>query len=166
MMRGDSHADHKDDHSGRRGKSPPTEPVAHSPKASHLLADASHDVPGKERRKRGLGNAPENIPQLLVIFTIHSLQTIELSAEFEVALEWPPYSQSRSFKEAFELPDTSRMPHFAQGLCFDLADTLAGDLKLAAYFFQGSAIPIHEPNRCSRTCLSRSVSVSRTSLIF
>ena len=33
-----------------------------------------------------------------------------------------PYSQAGSFKEAFELPDTSWMPHFAQGLRFDLAD--------------------------------------------
>src|SRR5436309_8411481 len=86
----------------------------------------------------------ENIPQLFVIFTIHSLHSIELSAESEVALEWRPKSQSGSFKEALELPDTSRMSHFAQGLCFDLTDTLPSDLELPPYFFQGSAISIDQ----------------------
>jgi len=56
-----------------------------------------------------------------------------------------PYSKSGSFKEAFELSNTSWMPHFTQGLCFDLADTLAGNLKLPPYFFQGSAISINQP---------------------
>ena len=36
------------------------------------------------------------------------------------------------------------MPHFTQGLCFDLANTLASDLKLPAYFFQRSAISINQ----------------------
>src|SRR4029453_16143632 len=54
-------------------------------------------------------------------------------------------SQSGSFKEAFELPNTSRVSHFTQGLRLDLANTLAGDLKLPAYFFQGSAISIDQP---------------------
>ena len=44
----------------------------------------------KNGDKRRLGNATENIPQLFVIFTIHSLQSIKLSAEVEVALEWQP----------------------------------------------------------------------------
>src|SRR5947207_15207128 len=70
---------------------------------------------------------------------------IELSAEMEVALEWQPYSQAGSFKEAFKLPDTSWMPHFAQCLCFDLPYTFAGDLKLPAYFLQGSAVSIDLP---------------------
>ena len=56
-----------------------------------------------------------------------------------------PYSQAGSFKEAFELPDTSWMPHLTQGLRFDLADALAGNLELPAYFFQGSAVPIDQP---------------------
>src|SRR5204862_7298713 len=86
----------------------------------------------------------ENIPQLFVIFTIHSLHSIELSAEAEVALEWRPKSQSGSFKEALELPDTSRMSHFAQRLCFDLTDTLPSDLELPPYFFQSPAISIDQ----------------------
>src|SRR6185437_14562532 len=88
MMRGDGHPDHDDQNGRRRGKSPPTEPAAHPIKASLLLANAPHHVPGKEWRKRRLGNAAENIPQFFVIFTIHSLQSIKLSAEWEVALEW------------------------------------------------------------------------------
>src|SRR6266487_4432533 len=54
-------------------------------------------------------------------------------------------SQSGSFKEAFKLPDTSWMSHFAQGLCFDLTYAFAGNLKLPAYFFQGSAVAIDQP---------------------
>src|SRR5690242_10597567 len=34
------------------------------------------------------------------------------------------------------------MPHFAQGLRFDLANTLASDLELAAYFLKGPAISV------------------------
>src|SRR5262249_13272615 len=37
------------------------------------------------------------------------------------------------------------MPHFTQCLCFDLANTLPGHLKLPADFFQGSAISINQP---------------------
>jgi hypothetical protein len=90
MMRGDSHTDHGDDKSRRRGKSAPTEPAAHPGKAGRLLANAPYHIPGKERGQRRLGNATENIPQLFVIFTIHSLQLIKLSVEVEVALEWQP----------------------------------------------------------------------------
>src|SRR5439155_18409309 len=46
---------------------------------------------------------------------------------------------SWGFKKTFKLSDTSRMPHFAQRLCFDLTDTLARDLELSAYLFQRSA---------------------------
>src|SRR5947209_7944749 len=145
MMRGDSQADHDDCHGRGRNKSPQTEPVSRPLERSCLLTNAPHHVPGKKRRQLRLGNATERIPQFLVIFTIHSLQSIELSAEMEVALEWQPYSEAGSFKEAFELPNTSWMPHFAQCLCFDLADALAGDLKLPAYFFQGSAVAIDQP---------------------
>src|SRR5215510_3767708 len=53
--------------------------------------------------------------------------------------------QTGSFKKAFELTYASRMPHFTQGLRFDLANTLASDLKLPAYFFQGPAISIDQP---------------------
>src|SRR5436309_9480769 len=132
MMRGDGQADHDDCRSGRRNKSPQTEPASRPLERSCLLTNAPHHVTGKKRRQLRLGNATERIPQFLVIFTIHSLQSIELSAEMEVALEWQPYSEAGSFKEAFELPNTSWMPHFAQCLCFDLADALAGDLKLPA----------------------------------
>jgi hypothetical protein len=40
----------------------------------------------------------------------------------------------RCFKEAFQLPNPGGMPHFAQGLCFDLPDPLASNLELPAYF--------------------------------
>jgi hypothetical protein len=36
------------------------------------------------------------------------------------------------------------MPHFAQGLCFDLADALASNLELSTYFFQRSAVAVDE----------------------
>src|SRR5262249_1798806 len=144
-MRGDSHTNHENDHSGCGGKSPPAKPAAHPLKASRFLADIPHHIPGKEWRKRGLGSTAEDIPQLLVIFAIHSLQSIELSIELEVALQWQSSSQSGSFKEAFELPNTSWMPHLAQGLRFDLTDSLAGDLELPAHFFKGSAISIDQP---------------------
>src|SRR5215831_1201379 len=36
------------------------------------------------------------------------------------------------------------MPHFAQGLCFDLADPLASNLELSAYFFQRSTVAVDE----------------------
>jgi len=87
-MGGDSHADHDNDSTRRRGKSPPIKPAAHPIKASHLLANAPYDIAGEEWGKPRLGKAAENIPQLFVILTIHSLQSIELSAELEVALEW------------------------------------------------------------------------------
>src|SRR5439155_26334980 len=144
MMRGDSQADHDDCHGGRRNKSQQTEPASRPLERSCLLTNSPHHVPGKERRQPGLGNTTEHIPQFLVIFTIHILQLIELSAEMEVALKWQSYSQAGSFKEAFKLPYTSWMPHFAQCLCFDLPYTFAGDLKLPAYFLQGSAVAIDQ----------------------
>ena len=91
-MRGDSHPDHDADNSGRRSKPPPTKPVADPRKVSGPRSDAPYHVSGEERRKRRLWNLAENVPQLLVIFTIHSLQSIELTAEWEVALEWQAYS--------------------------------------------------------------------------
>jgi hypothetical protein len=36
------------------------------------------------------------------------------------------------------------MPHFAQRLCLDLADSLASNLELPPYFFQRSAVAIDE----------------------
>src|SRR4029077_15219687 len=36
------------------------------------------------------------------------------------------------------------MPHFAQGLCLDLADPLASNLELPPYFFQRSAVAVNE----------------------
>src|SRR5215813_3791383 len=36
------------------------------------------------------------------------------------------------------------MPHLTQGLRFDLANALTSDLKLPAYFFQGSAISVDQ----------------------
>ena len=87
MMRGDSHAEHDDCHSGCCNKSPQAKPVSRQLETSRVLADLSQHVPGEERRKRGLGNTAENIPQLLVILRFHSLQSIELFAESEVALE-------------------------------------------------------------------------------
>src|SRR4030095_7093886 len=90
MMGGDGRADHDDDNSRRRGKSPPTEPAAHPIKASGLLANAPHHIPGEEWGQRRLGNAAENIPQLFVIFTIHSLPGIAMFSWVEVSLEWQP----------------------------------------------------------------------------
>src|SRR5437870_11504805 len=54
------------------------------------------------------------------------------------------YSNSRSFKESLQLSNSSWMPHFAQGFCFNLADSLAGNLELPAYFFQGSTVSIDQ----------------------
>ena len=48
------------------------------------------------------------------------------------------------FEEAFELPDAGRMAHLAQRFGFDLADAFAGDLKLAAHFFERAAVAIHQ----------------------
>src|SRR5205823_11093720 len=52
---------------------------------------------------------------------------------------------SGGFKETLELSDTSRMPHFAQGLCFNLTNPLAGNLELPAHFLQRSAVAIDQP---------------------
>src|SRR5678815_1528674 len=53
-------------------------------------------------------------------------------------------SNSRRFKETFQLPNPGWMPHFAQGLCLDLSDPLASNLKLPPYFFQRSAVAVDE----------------------
>src|SRR5512132_161813 len=53
-------------------------------------------------------------------------------------------SNSRRFKETFQLPNAGWMPHFAQGLCLDLADPLASNLELSPYFFQCAAVPVDE----------------------
>ena len=54
------------------------------------------------------------------------------------------YSNPRRFKETFQLPNPGWMPHFAQRLCLDLADPLASNLELPAYFFQRSAVAVDE----------------------
>jgi hypothetical protein len=87
MMRGDSQADHDDCHSRRCNKSSQAEPVSRPIGTSRFLADLSQHVPGEEWRERGLGNTPEDIPQLVVILTFHSFQSIEPFAGLEVALE-------------------------------------------------------------------------------
>jgi hypothetical protein len=89
-MRGDSHADHNDCHSGCCNKSSQAKPVSRPLETGRFLPDLSYHVPGKEWRKGGPGNTAENIPQLFVIFRFHSLQSIELTAVPEVALEWVP----------------------------------------------------------------------------
>ena len=76
MMRGDSHADHDDCHSGCCNKSSQAKPVSRSIETSCVLADLSQHIPGKEWRERGLGNTPEDIPQLVVILTFHSLHSL------------------------------------------------------------------------------------------
>src|SRR5688572_18181061 len=40
------------------------------------------------------------------------------------------------FEEALQLADAGGVAHFAEGLGFDLADALAGDLELFADFFE------------------------------
>src|SRR6266853_3053505 len=55
-----------------------------------------------------------------------------------------PRLNSRGFKESLQLSNTGWMPHFAQGFCFNLANALAGNLELPAYFFQGPAVPINQ----------------------
>src|SRR5215469_3372728 len=102
-MRGDSHTDHEDDHSGRRGKSPPAQPAAHPLEVSRFLPNIPHHVPGKEWRKLGLRHTAKNIPQLLVIFTIHTLHSIELSLELEVALEWQAYFTVPELQESLRV---------------------------------------------------------------
>src|SRR5207237_5924447 len=56
-----------------------------------------------------------------------------------------PCSKSRGLKESLQLSDTGWMPHLAQRLCFDLANALAGNLELPAYFFQSSAVSVDQP---------------------
>jgi hypothetical protein len=87
MMRSDSHADHENCHSGCCNKSSQAKPVSRPIETSRFLADLSQHVPGEEWRDCGLGKTPEDIPQLFVILTFHSLQSIELFAESEVAVE-------------------------------------------------------------------------------
>ena len=55
------------------------------------------------------------------------------------------YSQSRRFEESLQLPNTSWVPHFAQGFCFDLTDALAGNLELPAYLLQRATVSIDQP---------------------
>ena len=152
-MRGDSHADHDDCHSGCCNKSSQAKPFSRPLEASRSLADLSYHVPGEEWRKLGLGSTAENIPQLFVIFRFHSLQSIELTAAPEVALGMGAENDtldSGRFKETFELSDTGRMPHFAQRFCFDLTNPLAGDLELPAYFLQRSAVAIDQAQIVAR----------------
>src|SRR5262249_11981952 len=51
-------------------------------------------------------------------------------------------SNSWRFKKTFQLPNPGWMPHFAQRLCFDLADSLASDLELPTDFFQAWTVAI------------------------
>src|SRR5215471_16013820 len=51
---------------------------------------------------------------------------------------------SRRFKKTFQLPNPGGMPHLAQRLCFDLADSLASHLKLPTDFFQRSTVAVDE----------------------
>jgi hypothetical protein len=85
MMRGDSHADHDDRHSGCCNKPSQAKPVPRPADTGRFLADLSQHIPGEEGGEGGLRNTAQNIPQLVVILTIHSLQSIELFAESEVA---------------------------------------------------------------------------------
>ena len=55
------------------------------------------------------------------------------------------FLHTRSLKKSFELPNTGRVAHFAQGLCFDLTNALPSDLKLPAYFFKRPALTIDQP---------------------
>jgi hypothetical protein len=48
------------------------------------------------------------------------------------------------FEETFELPDPGWMAHLAQRFGLDLADALACDAKLTAYFLESPAVAIHE----------------------
>src|SRR5439155_25498027 len=86
-MRGDSHADHDDCHSGCCNKSSQAKPVSRPLETSRFLADLSYYVACGERRETGLGNAAQNIPQLFVILRFHCLLSIELLAASEVAPE-------------------------------------------------------------------------------
>src|SRR5215475_14540211 len=54
------------------------------------------------------------------------------------------WSNPRRFKKTFQLPDTGWMPHFAQALCFDLADSLTSHLELPTDFFQRSTVAVDE----------------------
>src|SRR5829696_4808616 len=47
-------------------------------------------------------------------------------------------------EEAFQLPDAGGVPHLAQSLRFDLPNALAGDLELAADFFERPAVAIDQ----------------------
>ena len=87
VMRGDSHADHDDCHSGGRNKPSQAKPVSRPPETSRFLADLSYDIPGEEWRKGGPGNPAQNVPQLFVVLRFHSLHSIELFAVSEVALQ-------------------------------------------------------------------------------
>src|SRR6266699_2891104 len=166
MMRGDSHTDRDDQDSRRCGKSPPTEPAANPIKASRFLADASHHVPSEEWRKRGLGNAAEDVPQLLVIFKIHSLQTLNYLQSWKL----------RSNAKHNHSPGASRKPSSCRIRvgCRILRKAFASIWRIRSRVTWNCRptsskvrlYPSTSPNRCSRTCLSRSVSVSSTSLIF
>src|SRR4030095_2105144 len=48
-------------------------------------------------------------------------------------------------KKSFELPNTGRVAHLAQSLCFDLTNALTSDLELPAYFFKRSAVTVDQP---------------------
>ena len=87
MMRGDSHADHDERYSGCCNQPSQAKPVPHPLEICRLLPNFSQDVPGEEWRKLGLGDTAQNIPQLVVILTVHGLQSIQPFAESEVALE-------------------------------------------------------------------------------
>src|SRR5450755_2367011 len=51
----------------------------------------------------------------------------------------------RCFEKTFQLPDTRRMAHLAQRLCFNLPDAFPCDPKLTANLLERPAVAIHEP---------------------
>src|SRR5580698_10181850 len=48
------------------------------------------------------------------------------------------------FQEALKLADAGGVAHFPQGLGFDLANALAGDIELFADFLEGAGIAVTE----------------------
>src|ERR1041385_3963108 len=169
MMRGDSHADHDDCHSGGCNKSSQAKPRPRPVETGRFLADLSQHVPGEEWRERGLGNTSQHIPQLVVILTFHNLQSIELFAASEVALE-------SGLKIHVQSPGASRNPSSCRIRvgCRILRNALASIWRMRSRVTWNCRptsskvrlYPSTSPNRCSSTCRSRSVSVSNTSLIF
>ena len=58
-------------------------------------------------------------------------------------------------EKALELADAGGVAHFAEGLGFDLADALAGDLELLADFLEGAGVAVAEAETQLETLRSR-----------